>query len=116
MYFTMNFHLFFLNEYGSQAKREEKRIEQIVNEIEKVYCINFKCEPDFDSGTELNFFRENTQMNPEHYMVVNFFKPSMLYEHLLQSKEDSQELHQEKDERRLSGGPAERDNSRVVFV
>jgi hypothetical protein len=102
MYFTMNFHLFFLNEYGPKADKEEAKIERIVEEIEKVYCINFGCEPDFDSGTELNFFRENVKMNPEHYMVVNYFKPSLVFEHYLLSQEDSKELSHEK-ERMLMG-------------
>ena len=95
MYFTMNFHLFFYNEYGSQAKKEEHKINQIVDEIEKVYCLNFGCEPDFKSKTELNFFKENTSMNPEHYMVVNYFKPSLMFEHFLLSQEDSYELKEE---------------------
>ena len=95
MYFTMNFHLFFYTRYGPKADKEEAKIEWIVDEIEKVYCMNFGCEPDLESGTELNFFRDNTQMNPEHYMVVNYFKPSLMFEHYLLSKEDSKEIHEE---------------------
>lgn len=122
MYFTMNFHLFFWTEYGERAKVEEARIEKIVDEIEKVYCMNFKCEPDLDTQTELNFFKVNRHINPEHFMVVNYFKPSLVYEHFLLSKEDKKELDEEVEDlnnakdRMLEGGDVGLVSKRLLVV
>jgi hypothetical protein len=98
MYYTMNFHLFFTNSYGPNQGLEEKMIEQVVDEMEAIYCLNFECEPDLDSQTQLNFTYRNEEISPEHYMIVNYFKPSFMFEHMIQNAEDDEEVREEDQE------------------
>jgi hypothetical protein len=95
LYYTMNFHIFFTNYYGPNQEIEQKMINQIVDEMEAIYCLNFQCEPDLDNGMELNFTSKNTRVNPEHFMVVNYFKPSYMFEHMIQNAQDSEEIEEE---------------------
>lgn len=97
-YYTMNFHMFFLNYYGPNQKLEEKMVAKVVDDMETVYCLNFQCEPDLDTQTQLNFTFRNEKVNPEHYMIINYFKPSFLFEHMIQNAEDAEEIAEEDEE------------------
>lgn len=98
MFYTMNFHIFFYTFYGPNQDIEKKMVSRIVDEMESVYCLNFQCEPDLDSGVELNFTTKNENINPEHFMVVNYFKPSYMFEHMLTIAQDSEEIKDENEE------------------
>ena len=100
MFYTMNFHIFFFNRFGDRQKLEQERINEIVNELESVYCLNFICEQSKE-GLDLNFINQESAINPQHYYFTNYFKPCFVYEHFLMSVEINHEVKVKKDEERL---------------
>ena len=103
MFYTMNFHIFFFTKFGDRQKLEQERLNEIINELESVYCLNFICEKSKE-GLDLNFINVESAINPQHYYFTNYFKPCFVYEHFLMSVEINHEVKKEQDEERLLHG------------
>lgn len=102
-YYTMNFHLFLYNEYSEPVQVQKDKLKDFSMKLERIYCLNFKCE-DSKDGMQLNFMKQNRDVNPEHFYYVNYFKPAHIIDHIKRlneiNKEPVDENHVD-DERRL---------------